>query len=68
MADTKPSSSGPVNPRAVFATTHWSVVLSAARHDTARAQAALARLCQTIGIRFTPTCGGAVIRRRTHRI
>jgi RNA polymerase sigma-70 factor (ECF subfamily) len=47
MADTKPSSSGPVNPRAVFATTHWSVVLSAARHDTTRAQAALARLCQT---------------------
>jgi RNA polymerase sigma factor (sigma-70 family) len=33
--------------QAVFATTHWSVVLAAARSDTTRAQAALARLCQT---------------------
>jgi len=47
MAATKATSSGPVNPRAVFATTHWSVVLSATRRDTTRAQAALARLCQT---------------------
>jgi RNA polymerase sigma-70 factor (ECF subfamily) len=31
----------------VFATTHWSVVLNAGRSDTTRAQAALARLCQT---------------------
>jgi RNA polymerase sigma factor (sigma-70 family) len=31
----------------VFATTHWSVVLAATRSDTTRAQAALARLCQT---------------------
>jgi DNA-directed RNA polymerase specialized sigma24 family protein len=30
-----------------FATTHWSVVLTAQRTDTTRAQAALARLCQT---------------------
>ena len=31
----------------VFATTHWSVILAATRSDTTRAQAALARLCQT---------------------
>lgn len=30
-----------------FATTHWSVVLTAQRTDTTRAQAALAKLCQT---------------------
>jgi len=47
MAATKATRSGPVNPRAVFATTHWSVVLSATRRDTTRARAALARLCQT---------------------
>ena len=29
-----------------FATTHWSVVLSAQRHDSTRAQAALSVLCQ----------------------
>ena len=32
---------------AAFVTTHWSVVLAARRSDTTRAQAALARLCQT---------------------
>lgn len=31
----------------VFVTTHWSVVLTAGRHDTTRARDALARLCQT---------------------
>ena len=31
----------------VFATTHWSVVLTAGRPDTARAQAALEKLCGT---------------------
>jgi RNA polymerase sigma-70 factor (ECF subfamily) len=31
----------------VFVTTHWSVVLAAGRSDTTRAQAALARLCET---------------------
>lgn len=31
----------------MFATTHWSVVLAAARPDTTRARAALERLCQT---------------------
>lgn len=30
-----------------FATTHWSVVLSAGRNDTPRARASLAQLCQT---------------------
>src|SRR5208282_338970 len=30
-----------------FVTTHWSVVLVAGRHDSTRAQNALARLCQT---------------------
>jgi RNA polymerase sigma factor (sigma-70 family) len=32
--------------RAEFVSTHWSVVLTARRSDTTRAQAALARLCQ----------------------
>lgn len=31
----------------VFVTTHWSVVLTAARSDTTQAHAALAKLCQT---------------------
>src|SRR5688572_23999281 len=30
-----------------FATTHWSVVLTAQRHDSTRAEAALGRLCET---------------------
>jgi len=30
-----------------FVTTHWSVVLTAGRSDSTRAQDALARLCQT---------------------
>jgi RNA polymerase sigma-70 factor (ECF subfamily) len=34
-------------PSPVFATTHWSVVLSAGRNDTTRARDALAGLCQT---------------------
>ncbi|MGD0252586.1 MAG: sigma-70 family RNA polymerase sigma factor [Verrucomicrobiota bacterium] len=33
--------------RPVFVTTHWSVVLTAARSDTTRARAALENLCQT---------------------
>lgn len=37
----------PVARQAVFATTHWSVVLTAGRQDTTRAQDALAKLCQT---------------------
>ena len=47
MASTEKTSSAPVNPRAVFATTHWSVVLSAADSDTHHARDALARLCQS---------------------
>ncbi len=38
-----------------FKTTHWSVVLDARRNDSPQASAALARLCQTSCIRFTPT-------------
>ena len=38
---------GEVSPQAVFATTHWSVVLAAGRNDTPRAQASLEKLCQT---------------------
>jgi RNA polymerase sigma factor (sigma-70 family) len=34
-------------PQSVFATTHWSVVLTAGRSDTTRAQDALTKLCQT---------------------
>ena len=34
-------------PRPVFVTTHWSVVLTAGRSDTTRAQEALSRLCET---------------------
>jgi len=34
-------------PQGYFATTHWSVVLSAGRNDTPRARHALERLCQT---------------------
>ena len=33
--------------RSAFVTTHWSVVLTAGRNDTARAHDALANLCQT---------------------
>ncbi|MFO1488586.1 MAG: RNA polymerase sigma factor [Verrucomicrobiota bacterium] len=46
MTPDQPISSAPAR-RAVFATTHWSVVLSAgSHHDTTRARDALARLCQ----------------------
>jgi RNA polymerase sigma-70 factor (ECF subfamily) len=38
---------GEVVRRSVFLTTHWSVVLTAGRHDTTRARAALESLCQT---------------------
>lgn len=34
-------------PRPAFVTTHWSVVLTAGRSDTTRAQEALSRLCET---------------------
>ena len=45
----------------MFVTTHWSVVLTAGRNDTARAQAALERLCQTY---WYPLY--AYVRRRGH--
>jgi len=41
-----PRSSGAGGERAVFVTTHWSVVLTAGLSDSTRAQAALANLCQ----------------------
>ena len=41
------STQGTPPPRQVFVTTHWSVVLTAGRHDTIRARAALENLCQT---------------------
>ena len=46
-----PTSDKPTNDSAkpcdYFATTHWSIVLTAQRSDTTRAQAALSKLCQT---------------------
>jgi RNA polymerase sigma factor (sigma-70 family) len=38
---------GEVARQAVFATTHWSVVLAAGRSDAPQAQASLEKLCQT---------------------
>jgi DNA-directed RNA polymerase specialized sigma24 family protein len=38
---------GEIARQAVFATTHWSVVLTAGRSDSPQAQASLERLCQT---------------------
>jgi RNA polymerase sigma factor (sigma-70 family) len=48
-------------PRPAFVTTHWSVVLTAGRSDTTRAQDALAKLCQTY---WYPLY--AYVRRRGH--
>jgi RNA polymerase sigma-70 factor (ECF subfamily) len=47
--DTETGSSAPASdkPRALFCTTHWSVVLAATHRDTTRARAALSKLCQT---------------------
>jgi hypothetical protein len=47
MSATESGSSSPARSQGVFATTHWSVVLTAGRSDTTRAQDALSRLCQT---------------------
>jgi RNA polymerase sigma factor (sigma-70 family) len=44
-AETTPS--GEVTRSAVFATTHWSVVLAAGRADSPQAQRSLEQLCQT---------------------
>jgi RNA polymerase sigma factor (sigma-70 family) len=38
---------GEIAHQAVFATTHWSMVLAAGRSDTPKAQASLEKLCQT---------------------
>lgn len=46
MASTEKTSSAPINPRAVFATTHWSVVLSAAGTDTTQARVAWEQLAR----------------------
>jgi DNA-directed RNA polymerase specialized sigma24 family protein len=46
-----------------FVTTHWSVVLTAGRRDTPRAQAALEQLCQTY---WYPLY--AYVRRRGHSV
>ena len=59
-AGTTPPGSEP-SPRQVFATTHWSVVLTAGRNDTIRARAALENLCQTY---WYPLY--AYVRRRGH--
>jgi len=48
-------------PRACFVTTRWSVVLTAGRSDTTRAQEALSRLCETY---WYPLY--AFVRRRGH--
>jgi RNA polymerase sigma factor (sigma-70 family) len=64
-ADTPGSTAGGNEPprRPVFLTTHWSVVLAVAGNDTARAQAALEKLCQTY---WYPLY--AYVRRRGHSV
>jgi RNA polymerase sigma factor (sigma-70 family) len=47
MSESPTHSSKVVLPKNYFATTHWSVVLTAGRSDSTRARDALARLCQT---------------------
>jgi len=46
MAASESNPSAETPPAQVFVTTHWSVVLAAARRDTPRAQAALEHLCR----------------------
>ena len=43
---TSDSTQAPQEPAGCFVTTHWSVVLTAGRSDTTRAQAALEQLCR----------------------
>jgi RNA polymerase sigma-70 factor (ECF subfamily) len=47
MIRAEAGSSATTRPQATFNTTHWSVVLAAARSDSTRARDALAKLCQT---------------------
>jgi RNA polymerase sigma-70 factor (ECF subfamily) len=49
--------------RSAFVTTHWSVVLTAGRSDTMRAQDALAKLCQAYWFPLY-----AYVRRRGHSV
>jgi hypothetical protein len=52
---------------AVFATTHWSVVL-AAQSPSPAADEALEKLAALIGGRFTDSCDGMAMIRKKHRI
>lgn len=61
MRATETGSSAPARPHPVFATTHWSVVLTATQSESTQAEAALARLCQTY---WYPLY--AYVRRRGH--
>ena len=56
-----PPTSGDTSCRSIFVTTQWSVVLTAGRSDTTRAQEALSRLCETY---WYPLY--AYVRRRGH--
>jgi RNA polymerase sigma-70 factor (ECF subfamily) len=47
MGDDAPTDSNAVPPSPVFATTHWSVVLTAGEEHSPQVEAALTRLCQT---------------------
>ena len=47
MSHATPSDSERPQPRPIFATTRWSLVLAATQSDTAQAGDALAKLCQT---------------------
>jgi len=64
-ADTPGSTAGGGDPahRPAFVTTHWSVVVTAGRSDTSRAQVALEKLCQTY---WYPLY--AYVRRRGHSV
>ena len=55
------------NAAAVFATTHWSVVLEA-QGESPAAQDALEKLCRTFGDLFMLSCGGKVSGQRRQRI
>ena len=58
-----PGTETPRAPAGCFVTTHWSVVLTAGRSDTPRAQAALEKLCR--GYWFPLY---AYVRRRGHSV
>src|SRR5437867_8168498 len=60
------SSSGPTA-KPFFATTHWTVVLSAIDHASADSEARWPGFARLTGIRSTLTCADAAIRRKTRR-